>query len=125
MNALSEYLLPLIFIVVILVRFLRKGMDTQGEGEMAKTTLPGRKSGEVIDVREPVPATPVQKKAAKKTHRPASNPLRTPLNTPATSSVPVVEAGEEYSYEPVLNIENADDIKKAIIYTEIFKRKEY
>ena len=113
--ALSEYLIPLIFIVVIVVRLVRKGTDKQREEEMAKTTLPGRRSGEVIDVWEPTPELPVQKKAAKKTQRPATNPLRTPVTFPETVSTPIIAMNEEGSYEPILNIEDADDIKKAII----------
>ena len=123
--ALSEYLIPLIFIVVIVVRLLRRGTDKQRAEEMAKTTLPGHRSGEMIDIWEPAPAPPVQKNAAKKTQQPVSNPLRTPINIPEASSVPIIAVNEEVSYEPVLNIEDTDDIKKAIIYTEIFKRKEY
>ena len=31
----------------------------------------------------------------------------------------------KFNDKPVLNIEDTDDIKKAVIYTEIFNRKEY
>ena len=124
MNALSEYFLPLIFVVAIVVISLRKGMDKKKEEEMAKTTLPGHKSGEEIFVWEPEPVRPVQK-LIKKPQKIVSKPLRTPVTVPEAPSTPISAAHEEDTYEPILNIEENDEIKKAIIYTEIFKRKDY
>ena len=124
MSALSEYLLPLIFVMAIVVISLRKGMDKKKEGEMAKTLLPGRKSGEEIDMWEAAPNPPVQK-VAKKLQQPVSKRLRQPAEVPVEASASVVKDNEEAFFEPVLNIDDTDDIKKAVIYTEIFKRKDY
>ena len=124
MNALSEYLLPLIFVIAIVVISLRKGVDKKKQEEMAKTTLPGRQSGEVISRWEPAPAPQVQK-AAKKPQQPVSKRLRQLAGFPGEPSTPIAKDNEEVLFEPVLDIENTEDIKKAVIYTEIFKRNDY
>ena len=124
MNALSEYLLPLIFVIAIVVISLRKGIDKKKQEEMAKTTLPGRKSGEVISRWEPAPAPPVQK-STKKQQQPVSKRLRQSAGVSDEPSTPIVKDSEEIFLEPVLDIENTEDIKKAVIYTEIFKRQAF
>ena len=124
MNALSEYLFPLIFVVAIVVISLRRGMDKKREEEMAKTMLPGRKSGEVMSMWQPAPASPVQK-TTKKSQQPVSKRLRQPADAPVEISTPMVKDNEEVFFEPVLNIDDVDDIKKAVVYAEIFNRKEY
>ena len=125
MNALLEYLLPLIFVVSIVVISLRKGVDKKKEEEMAKTMLPGRKSGEELIVPEPVPVLPAQK-ATKKLRSRISLPLERTGDVSEKSSASIlIDEPEEFSFEPVLNIADRDDIKKAVIYTEIFNRKDY
>ena len=125
MEALSEYLLPLIFVVAIVVISLRKGMDKKKEEEMAKTMLPGRKSGEVIAVSKVVPVPSVQK-MTRKLRTPIPQTLEPTEDFLKKSAVSMPkDHHEEDAPEPVLNIEDVDDIKKAVIYTEIFNRKEF
>ena len=125
MEALSEYLLPLIFVVAIVVISLHKGTDKKKEEEMAKTMLPGRKSGEVIVMPEVVPVPSVQK-MTNKLRNPIPQPLEPTENFSRKSPVSISkDHHEEEVFEPVLNIEDVDDIKKAVIYTEIFNRKEF
>ena len=125
MDVLTGSFSPLVIVVAIVALLLRKGLSKRREEDMVKTSLPGRTDGEVIPVWESTPAPPVQK-AAKNKQQPLAKPLRTPVNIPvAPPSTPIVAEIEETAYEPVLNIENMDDIKKAVIYTEIFYRKEY
>ena len=124
MNAsLSEYLLPLLFVVFFVVISLRKGMKKKQE-EMAKATLPGHNSMEEVAMREPLPAPSVQK-TGKKPQQSVPKPVKPAIDVPVEPSVPIAKDVEEDSFEPVLNIEDTDDIKKAVIYTEIFKRKDY
>jgi hypothetical protein len=123
MNAsLSEYLFPLIILAAFVLISVRKGKDKKNLEEMEKTMLPGRKSGDLLDVPETAQASPVQKKK-KKPQQPAIKPLLAPVDIPVSTSV--VEDGEADFNEPVLDIEDMDNIKKAVIYTEIFKRKDY
>ena len=124
MNTLSEYLLPMVFVMVFIFISIRKGVNKKREEEMAKTMLPGRKSGEEIAIPEPVAAPAVQK-TANVSQRPASGQLSSPVYVSEESSIPVVKDSEEALYEPVLDIEDADAVRKAVIYTEIFKQKNY
>ena len=126
MNALSEYLLPLIFVVAFVLISIRKGADKKRQEEMTKMILPAqsRKSGELIAVPEPVPVAR-GKKTAQKLQRPASKSPWISTDIPAKPSDSMLKDTEEDFHEPVLDIENREDIKKAIIYTEIFKRKDY
>ena len=125
MNAsLSEYLFPLIFFATIVLISLRKGIDKKKAEEMAKTMLPGHTSGEVITTWAPDPTVPVQK-TVKKPQSTAFKPERPITDFPVEPAVPTVKDNEEDSLEPILNIEDVDDIKKAVIYTEIFSRKNF
>ncbi|MDR0543301.1 MAG: hypothetical protein LBH19_13965 [Dysgonamonadaceae bacterium] len=122
MQALSEFL-PLIFIVIFVVISVRKGINQKRQEEMAKTVLPGRRSGQEIPVPEMIPAAPVQVQSAP-SRKATSKPLRQSDIHSRSAHLSEKESVEEIA-EPVLNIEDRDDIKKAIIYTEIFNRKEY
>jgi len=89
-----------------------------------KTMLPGHTSGEVITTWAPDPTVPVQK-TVKKPQSTAFKPERPITDFPVEPAVPTVKDNEEDSLEPILNIEDVDDIKKAVIYTEIFSRKNF
>ncbi|GHS99602.1 hypothetical protein FACS189421_10360 [Bacteroidia bacterium] len=86
---------------------------------MTKTTLPGRKSGEIITIPETVPVKKTKEKIK------APKPVHQSMITPVEQIIPVeMEDSDEFG-EAVLNIEDVEDIKKAVIYTEIFNRKDY
>ncbi|MDR2806016.1 MAG: hypothetical protein LBB85_10365 [Dysgonamonadaceae bacterium] len=116
MNTLSEFL-PLIFIAAFIILSVRRGMNQKKQEEMSKTTLPGRKSGAVIPVQETV-SSPVQANPGKKI-------TPKPVRTSSQSVLAGEKEPEEEIIESVLNIEDPEDIKKAVIYTEIFNRKAY
>jgi hypothetical protein len=111
MDTLSEFL-PFIFIVLFVVISVRRNMKrVQQETEMAKTVLPGRESGEVIEEPEPAPAPSFKSKT--KTTTFSSSRKEKETTFPETFS------------EPILNTDDTEDIQKAIIYSEILNRKDY
>jgi hypothetical protein len=120
MNALSEYL-PLLFVVAFIIISVRKGMNRSKEEELTKTTLPGRKSGSVLPDQE-------ENFSEQTIHE---QPKKSTKTTPVTGrgSLAAARRGEkevvEEIAEPILNIEDMEDVKKALIYTEIFNKKEY
>jgi hypothetical protein len=117
MNNLSEYI-PLLFILLFIIISIKKGAGKKQE-EMAKTMMPGHKSGEIIDVPEYVPVKKTKEKIQ------APKPVHQPMAIPVEQMKPIeIENSNEFG-EAVLNVEDVEDIKKAVIYTEIFNRKDY
>ncbi|GHV59406.1 hypothetical protein FACS1894182_13480 [Bacteroidia bacterium] len=99
-------------------------MNQKKHEEMAKTTLPGCKGGQEIPVPKVVSEQPVQVKAGK-IRKGTHQSLRQPFDAHSEFvHLDEKETAEEI-VEPVLDIEDMDDIKKAVVYTEIFNRKEY
>ncbi|MDR1527621.1 MAG: hypothetical protein LBS46_08155 [Dysgonamonadaceae bacterium] len=124
MNTLSEFL-PLIFIAAFVIISVRRGMNQKKQEEMAKTTLPGRKSGEVVIDPEWVPEPAGRRK---KTQTVTPKPVQQTVRTPSGAKPYPVENKEEHQEElsePLFDLEDADEVKKAVIYTEIFRKKEY
>jgi hypothetical protein len=118
MSTLQEFL-PLIFVIAFVVFSIRNGMNKKKQEEMEKTTLPGRRSISVVpveaaDAKQPVAAVASNPRPA--THA-APNPLR--------AATPSEKENEEEPSTPLLNTEDPDELKKAILYTEIFNRKVY
>ena len=60
-----------------------------------------------------------------KPQRPASNPERQFTELPEDYPITIAKDNEEDFFEPVLDIEDTDNIRKAVIYAEIINRKEY
>jgi hypothetical protein len=117
MNNLSEYI-PLLFILVFILISIRKGAGKKQE-EMTKTTLPGRKSGEIINIPEVVSVKKTKEKIK------APKPVHPSMMNPDEQIMPIEMDDSNEFGEAVLNIEDIEDIKKAVIYTEIFNRKDY
>jgi len=126
MNALSEYF-PLLLILIFLIISIRKGMDRKKqEEETAKTLLPGRESEGMATAEEFTPvrqAREATKKSQSRVSKPPEQPKRFP--TESSSSISKDHDSEEESIETVLDldIDDMDEIKKAVVYTEIFNRK--
>ncbi|MDR2682481.1 MAG: hypothetical protein LBB64_01260 [Dysgonamonadaceae bacterium] len=124
MKTFSEFL-PLIFIAAFVILSIRRGRNQKRQEEMTKTTLPGRKSGEMVYVPESVPERPVHKKPVQKaTPKPEQQKLRASSGASSHREESRTEFPEDIS-EPLFNLEEVDDVKKAVIYTEILNRKAY
>jgi hypothetical protein len=121
MDNLSNYV-PLIIIIGSIIYSIVKGTNQKKQEEMAKTTLPGHKPKE-ITVPEVRPVKTV-KKEKKKVAPPKPEPAVVRQVVTPPSPVEVLEVIEEQG-EPVLDIGDTDEIKKAFIYTEIFNRRAY
>ncbi|MDR0866360.1 MAG: hypothetical protein LBO74_15730 [Candidatus Symbiothrix sp.] len=121
MDNLSDYV-PLIIIVGSIIYSIVKGTGKKRQEEMSKTTLPGHKPKDItVPDIQPV-------KAVKKTKKKAAPPKPEPvvIRPVVTPAAPVeVLSGFDEQVEPLLNIEDPDEIKKAFIYTEILRRKAY
>jgi len=61
----------------------------------------------------------------KKTQRPVSKRAMQFAEPPVETSVSITKDSEEDFFNPVLDIDDLDNIKKAVIYAEIINRKEY
>jgi hypothetical protein len=134
MDKLSDYIPLIIIIGSIVYSIVKRGNKTREE-EISKTTLPGHAGGKEITGSEVFQtdsvrdiAKPVKKENKKKKTK-TSSPKQTITQKALISSVFSNDSGEKESFvesgEPIINMENVDDVKKAIIYTEIFSRKEY
>jgi len=125
MDKLSEYL-PLIIIIGSIIYSIVKGANRKkAEEELAKTTLPGHTGGKEIYFpamnEPPQPVYKEQKKSKAIT-------IQTPVYQQKMDSLPTtlsVDSELEGWETDGLHLGDADEIKKAIIYTEIFRRKEY
>jgi hypothetical protein len=120
MNTIQEFL-PLIFVVAFVVISVRSNMNKKKQEEMAKTMLPGRKSG-------PVLSQPVQDADLEESIAAEPETLRKAKHTTSISSRAIRQNGKELqeeASEPVLNLDDPDELQKAVIYTEIFNRKDF
>jgi type IV secretory pathway VirB10-like protein len=123
MNTLSEFL-PFILIIAFVLISIRKRKSQQEQEEMAKTTLPGHTSGEII-----TPSTRHPQPFGRK-HQPfttAHKPTHQAIQP--TNDLPTQPEENETQHNepprPLLDLENTDEVTKAILYTEIFNRKAY
>jgi hypothetical protein len=125
MSAIQEFL-PLIFVVAFVIFSVRSGMNKKKQEELAKTTLPGRKSEPAAaPVREAVSTKPAPEQPTFTKPEPS---YRITTKSASASTRPThshEKESTEVTYEPILNTEDPDELQKAIIYTEIFGRKAY
>jgi len=113
-------IITVLVIFGFVVRFLLKNTTVKPDEEMEKTTLPGRHSGEPL--RQPLR----EKAAPSPTPSPEKQPVNYRLHVPQEAeSAPLLEAVKEEEVAPVLNINDAEELKKAIIYSEIFNSRKF
>ena len=125
MEKLSDYL-PL-FIILVSFLFSILGKKRKKEVITQETMLPDKKPGEFAndkrspEISKPVYREIVSEKPAKSTfHKPETEKSRGKV-PPSNASSNVVEEDEN----SLFLFEKEDDVKRAIIYAEIFNRKEY
>ena len=133
MDKLSEYL-PLLIIVGSIIYSVVRGSSRKKAEELSKTTLPGHTGGKEIyfpetseqeiffpEIIEQVP--PVRKEQKKSKVNIAPPPVyQQTTNDPPKKTLPSEPEEPETEW---IKLENIDEVKKAIIYAEIFSRKEY
>ncbi|MDR0682020.1 MAG: hypothetical protein LBG15_09275 [Dysgonamonadaceae bacterium] len=124
MDNLSDYI-PLIIIIGSIIYSVFKGTDKKRQEEMAKTILPGQKSGREVNQPEVFyDVKPVKKENKRKKLEEIPQPVVSPTKSKIRfESEKMIEAEYE-SAELSLNIEDVDEVKKAFIYSEIFNRRE-
>jgi hypothetical protein len=128
MDNLSDYI-PLILIVGSIIFSVIKGAGKKAREEMAKTTLPGKKAGEIRELEEKISSKKVFREETNRQQAKSSSKLvrETPVRAQHTKGIFTKENSfvEETEYgAPVLDIEDSESIKQAFIYSEIWNRKE-
>lgn len=135
---ISDILFP-ILIVASIVWSLTKNLRKAKQEETAKTLLPGKKEVNVPPIKSP--QLPVERKETepfagfhgqsskkkKKEEKKATvhfdhSSQKTVKNYISPENSPLLENEDVAS--PFLDIHNMDELKKAVIYSEIFNRKE-
>jgi hypothetical protein len=112
-----------------------KGAGKKNREEIEKTTLPGKRSGEIRQPEQkPAQQKPAQKISSENVFqrktKPASQPMSKPAQKKANSGTKKIFEQElllsdDLEVEaPVLDIEDSEAIRKAFIYSEIWNRKE-
>jgi hypothetical protein len=120
MDNVSDYI-PLLIIIGSVIYSVVKGVSKQKQEETAKTTLPGRKSETKVNR----PDTLYEVKQENKKKKPAVIPQSViPSAKQALRAEVESVMIENEESEPILNIDDMDEVKKAFIYTEIFNRRE-
>ena len=120
--------IPIIVILVSIVFSIIGKAKKQGNVTQ-ETTLPGKKPGKFIDEIE-LPRTissSTQKVFEEKTKKPALKKPeminRKEIKPLFTSEIAVIESEENENSS--FSFENEDDVKRAIIYSEIINKKEW
>jgi hypothetical protein len=125
MDKLSDYL-PLIIFIIAIVVSIAGGNKKKVTHE---TTIPGRKQVENRPDNRPVEKPRSKPKLSEKpvmqpaTHTPFI-PQQSKIKPEHEQQAFIIEVEEENS-TPFLNLSDMDEVKKALIYTEVFKKKEY
>jgi len=122
MKTLSEYF-PLLLILFFFIVSVRKGMNRKKQKEdMANSQLPDCKSEEMATAEKSVPAKPIRESQSRisKPSEQSKSPL-TGLSSPDSKSNDTEEEPSEAVFD--LDIDDTDEIKKAVVYTEILNRK--
>jgi hypothetical protein len=126
MDNLSDYV-PLIIIIGSIIYSIVKGTNKKKEEELSKTTLPGRKIPVEVSTPPMNPVVRPVKKEKKKTFFPKQEPAI--VHQAAAPFIRNTEPVEleviEEQGEPILDIEDTGEIQKAVIYAEIFNRRNY
>ena len=125
MEKLSEYI-PLIIIIGSIIYSVLRGAGKASEAKTAKTTLPGYEQTEPIEISEVFPQKKpfYQVKEKKlKARKVEENPkVRRTVISPKKQ---ILEEEIQNSERIVLDVADADEVRKAFIYSEILNRKEY
>jgi hypothetical protein len=123
---MSDYI-PLIIIVGAIAMSIVKGLKKNAGEEMERTLLPGRRPGEEI-TSFPTPASkkekPTQAKAIQKNKREVLTKNETSFHQTKVAKEPDPVFDEAYD-TPGWDISDPDEIKQAVIYSEILNRREY
>lgn len=126
MENLSEYIPLLIILVSIIFTVIGK---KKKQGRITQeTTLPGQTTGEFIDEsNSPQPFTDffqnfIEEKPNKETHNKPE--IKQVKRTVPFSSAPEIFESEEEENSP-FSFKEEDDVMRAIVYSEIIKKKEY
>lgn len=125
MDKLSDYL-PFVIIVASLV-ISAVGKKKKSDKEVSqKTTLPGKTVQEYVEKRklQPVLADPYQKISDAKPKKPAMQSQVIAKETAPSPPMPLILEPEEEG-NSFFTFEEEDDLKRAIIYSEIINRREY
>ena len=131
MDRLSEYI-PFLLAIGFIILSITKGKKGKAkEEDTARTTLPGRKAGE--EIRPVVPNFPKSTEAMKvNSSQPAkieypTSPKITQPSKPVISNTPFIFEFEESDSDSssLLNINDPEKIKQAIIYSEIINKKDF
>jgi hypothetical protein len=123
MDKLSDFLPIIIFIALFVVSVSRGNKKKVVTHE---TTIPGRRPAEnkpVIQKPRPAPAFSEKPEIQATVHTPII-PQASKIKPAPEQKEFVIETAEENS-TPFLNLSDMDELKKALIYTEIFKTKNY
>jgi hypothetical protein len=122
MDNLSDYI-PLLIIIGSVIYSIVKETGKKKREEIAKTILPGRKSGEEVSPPETFHEVKSMKIETQKKKLPLiSQSVISPVKQTICEGIENMAIEYEES-ESLLNIEDMDEVKKAFIYTEIFNRK--
>ena len=143
MDKLSDFI-PLIVILASVIFSIVKGTGKKEREKTAKTTLPGRNTEpRPMDTAFPRPVEnrPVRqvnnssleldkkikqtKKELERIKMMQSNLPPKPQIRTSSQTSPHFMSAHDAIETPFLDVSNFDEIKKAVIYSEIFNRKEY
>ncbi|MDR1683353.1 MAG: hypothetical protein LBS25_08220 [Candidatus Symbiothrix sp.] len=113
-------IITVIVILVIIGSSILKGIKKFENAELEKTTLPGHKSGREIHFPQNAPVAATQPTAKKKMIKTSVAADKQSVSTPISIMEESVPEGRAF-----LDIDDHDEIRKAIIYSEIFTRKQY
>ena len=115
--------ISVLIVVIILGSSIYRSIKKQEKNEWDKTTLPGRQSGQEIYFPNDTEYKPVTSTKIKTETKAKSRIITAPISTFIPPAPILIEAAELEEI-PFLDTSNLDEIKKAIIYSEIFKRSE-
>jgi hypothetical protein len=129
MDNLSD-IIPFLIIVGSIIYSIVKGVGKKAKEDTAKTTLPGKTSTENYEYEKEVvytlPKSTPKEKSIVPSVKPVKRQEKSPLSVSQSKkenvpfvSPPMVDNDE---IDSILNISDVDEIKKAIIYSEIFNR---
>ena len=126
MENLSEYV-PLLIIVVSIILSVVNGSKKK-KATTHETRIPGIPPAEPQPMIESESWLPEEIDLIDEQVRHVSTPQIKPASFSSKekkSSIAKPISPEDEISEPFINVSDADEIKKAVIYTEIFKRREY
>ncbi|MDR2692549.1 MAG: hypothetical protein LBB73_09770 [Dysgonamonadaceae bacterium] len=114
MDSLSEYIPLLIIIASAIISIVRK------------TKQPAKATGFPEDIFEPEEPQAEKPVPEKKPVTPGYHTIRTPAKKEPAGYKKVVETPEINEYESInIDLSDQEEMKKAIIYSEIFNRKDF